>query len=77
MMTSHDDLNRALGVVEGELRGMSNRMDNIEALLERIDQRLSAIEKAEAERKGAQKFAVWLAGALGGFISSAIAFFLK
>lgn len=77
MMTSHDDLNRALGVVEGELRGMSNRMDNIEAILERIDLRLSAIEKAEAERKGAQKFAVWLAGVVGGIVSAAIAFFVK
>lgn len=77
MMTSHDDLNRALGVVEGELRGMSNRMDNIEAILERIELRLNAIEKAEAERKGAQKFAVWIAGAFGGMVSAAIAFFAK
>lgn len=76
-MTSHDDLNRALGVVEGELRGMSNRMDNIEAILERIDLRLSAIEKAEAERRGAQKFAVWLAGAIGGLVSATVALFVK
>lgn len=69
-MTSHDDLNRSMGIVEGELRGMSNRMDNIEALLERIDLRLSAIEKAEAERRGAQKFAVWIAGLLGGVVAA-------
>lgn len=76
-MTSHDDLNRALGVVEGELRGVSNRMDNIEALLERIDQRLSAIEKAEAERRGAQKFAVWIAGLFGGIVAAFGSVFFK
>jgi prefoldin subunit 5 len=69
-MTNHDDLNRALGMVEGELKSVSKRMDKIEVLLQRIDDRLSAIEKLESERKGAQKFAVWVSGLIGGVIAA-------
>lgn len=76
-MSNSDDLNRALGMVEGELKGVSTRMDNIEILLQRIDDRLSAIEKLESERKGAQKFAVWVSGLIGGIVATAAALFIK
>jgi hypothetical protein len=69
-MSNPDDLNRALGMVEGELKGVSNRMDNIEIILQRIDNRLSAIEASDSERKGAQKFAVWVSGLIGGVIAA-------
>jgi prefoldin subunit 5 len=76
-MANYDDLNRALGMVEGELKGVSSRMDNIETLLQRIDDRLSAIEKLESERKGAQKFVVWASGLIGGIVATAATFFFK
>lgn len=69
MTANHDDLNRALGNVEGEVKGISAQMTEMKMMLQDIAIRLGAIEKLEAERKGAQRLAVWLAGMLGALLS--------
>lgn len=70
MTTSHDDLQRSLGRVEGNQDAMETRMDRFESALSEgfkdvkaaisemrgdFDKRLAAIEERESERRGAWK----------------------
>ena len=78
---THDDLSRSLGWVEGELSSMKDRLDTafdrFDTKLTLIESRLGNIEKAEAERKGAIRLAVWLAGMFGAALSWLVAHFIK
>lgn len=64
-MMTHDDLNRALGRLEGEVIAMKDRFDRFEMLLERIDDRLGKLEAIEQQRKGGFAVLVTIATAVG------------
>jgi septal ring factor EnvC (AmiA/AmiB activator) len=46
------DIHRDLGRMEGRLDAVEDRLSEMKAVLERIDERLAKIESAEAQRKG-------------------------
>ena len=84
MATSHEDLQRSLGRVEGNQSQLEARMDRFEKLvsdgfdklegtLSAIDTRLAAIERREDQRKGAWKVIVGVAGG----VSAAVAMIAK
>lgn len=84
MTTSHEDLQRSLGRVEGNQSQLEARMDRFEKLvsdgfdklegtLSAIDKRLAAIENKETERKGAWKVMVGVASG----VSAAVAVIAK
>lgn len=84
MPTSHEDLQRSLGRVEGNQSQLEARMDRFEKLvsdgfdklegtLSAIDKRLAAIENKETERKGAWKVMVGVASG----VSAAVAVIAK
>ena len=77
---THDDLNRALGRVEGSQDAMGDRLDRLGKMvsdgfskvsgsLDDIGTRLDVIEKRESERAGAFKLGNWLAGGIAGRIA--------
>lgn len=84
-MTTHDDLERSLGRVEGNQQATRERMDRFEKLvsdgfsdvgdaLNEIKSRLGQIEARENERKGAWMVLVGIASVVssvltGGFIA--------
>ena len=81
MTTSHDDLQRGLGRVEGNQTAMEARMDRFEKLvsegfekvegsLDKISSRLGMMEDRENERKGAWKVMALVAS----IVSSVVAF---
>jgi len=67
-MTTHTDLSRDMGRVEGKQDAMGARLDKIEDLLERIDSRLARLEAAENKRKGAVAMLVAFGGVIGGLV---------
>lgn len=83
MTTSHDDLQRGLGRVEGNQTAMEARMDRFEKLvsegfakvegtLETISTRLAQIEAKEAERKGGWKIIAAIVACVVGVVSSLV-----
>jgi len=77
---SHSELQRDVGRVEGTLGAMGDRLDKLEAAvdkgfdkvgagLEKIDKRLAVIEARDAEKKGAWKVVVVVATAVSGVIA--------
>lgn len=87
MTVSHDDINRAIGRVEGNQDGFRERMERFERMLdegfekvgialEKIDKRLKHIEDREQERKGAWKVicgvAAGVSAAIAGIVTAAI-----
>lgn len=68
-MTTHTDLSRDMGRVEGKQDAMGARLDKIEDLLERIDSRLARLEAAENKRKGAVGALMLFAGFIGGLVA--------
>jgi septal ring factor EnvC (AmiA/AmiB activator) len=68
-MTTHTDLSRDMGRVEGKQDAMGARLDKIEELLERIDARLAKLEAAEHQRKGAVAALMLFAGFIGGLVA--------
>lgn len=83
MTTSHEDLQRSLGRVEGNQSQLEARMDRFEKLvtdgfdklegsLSAIDQRLAAIERKETERKGAWKVIVLVASGVSAVVAGII-----
>lgn len=77
---THDQLNRALGRVEGSQVAMEKRLDHLEKAMtegfekvgdgiDRIDKRLASIEAKEAERKGAWKVVAAVAATVSGLIA--------
>lgn len=80
-MTTHDDLQRDMGRVEGTLDAMGTRLDRLEKLVtdgfKALNERLDAIEKRESERKGAWGVLVAVASAVGGCVAWLIQHFLK
>lgn len=84
---THDQLNRALGRVEGSQVAMEKRLDTLEKTvtdgfekvgdgLDRIDRRLAQIETKEAERKGAWKVVAAIAGAVAAVVASAVKYLM-
>lgn len=84
MTTTHDDLQRSIGRIEGNLGALGSRMDRsdqtntqgftkIEDALKAIDTRLEKLEAKENERKGATamivSFASLLSGLVGAFLT--------
>ena len=67
-MTTHDDLHRDLGRMEGAFGAMEDRLDKLEKMMsdgfQKLDERLARIESRESERKGAFQLGNWLAVAL-------------
>jgi septal ring factor EnvC (AmiA/AmiB activator) len=51
-MMTPSDIHRDLGRMEGRLDAVEDRLSEMKAVLERIDERLAKIESAEAQRKG-------------------------
>jgi hypothetical protein len=68
-MTTHTDLSRDMGRLEGKQDAMGARLDKIEDLLERIDGRLARLEAAENKRKGAVGALMLFAGFIGGLVA--------
>jgi prefoldin subunit 5 len=71
---NHQDLNRALGRVEGEMAGVKESMDQIRSLLASIDDRLGTLEDKENQRKGALAALMVFSGFVGGLIAKFGAF---
>lgn len=83
MSTSHEDLQRSLGRVEGNQSQLEARMDRFEKLvsdgfeklegsLTAIDKRLAAIESKETERKGAWKVVVGVASGVSAVVAALV-----
>lgn len=71
-MTTHDDLNRDLGRMEGKQDAMGARLDRLETLVtdgfKAIQERLDKIDQRESERKGAWKTIIAAASLIGGVV---------
>lgn len=80
-MTSHDDLHRDLGRMEGKADAMGERLDKLEKMVsdgfQKLDERLARIESRESERKGAFQLGNWLVGAACGMVAFIASYFLK
>lgn len=77
MTTTHLDLQRDLGRLEGRFAAVEDRLEKIDGALERIDARLARIEQSESERKGSWSLAQWLYGAATGLAAFLAAHFWK
>lgn len=88
MATSHEDLQRSLGRVEGSQSQLEARMDRFEKLvtdgfdklegsLSAIDTRLAAMERKETERKGAWKVIVGVAGGVSAVVAALVKYLLS
>lgn len=66
---THNDLQRDFGRMEGSIASVNQRLDRIEAVLERMDDRLEKIEARESERRGAWKTIAFVAGSVGAVAS--------
>ena len=77
MTTTHLDLQRDLGRMEGRLDAMDDRLSKIETIVERVDQRLARIEVTENQRQGAFRFGHWLFGAACAFVTFIASHLLK
>jgi len=76
-VTSHEDLHRDIGRMEGRLDAMEDRLGQMAATLERIDGRLAKIEARESERRGAWVVLVALGSLLSGLVAWLIATFFR
>lgn len=85
--STHDQLDRSLGRVEGAQTAMEKRLDHIEKAvaegfdkvgegLDKIDKRLAQIEAKEAERKGAWKVVSAIAAAVAAVVASAVKYLM-
>jgi hypothetical protein len=88
MATSHEDINRAIGRIEGNQDGFRERMDRFEhmlsdgfhkvgAALEKIEDRLKQIENKEQQRGGAWKVICAIAAAVSGAIALIVSTVIK
>ncbi|CDO34560.1 hypothetical protein [Novosphingobium sp. KN65.2] len=75
-MTTHDDIHRDMGRMEGRLEAVNDHLGKIDKTLESIDQRLAKIESREIERRGAWKVIVLVAGSIGGAVAMIANFLL-
>lgn len=88
MATSHEDINRVIGRIEGNQDGFKGRMDRLEhmvsdgfhkigATLEKIEDRLKQIENKEQRRGGAWKIICAIAAAVSGGIALIVSTAIK
>lgn len=75
--TTHTDLHRDLGRVEGSIAAMESRFQRVEEIVERIDARLARIEATENQRKGAWWAIVTTSATIGTFAGTLISHFWK
>lgn len=73
---NHTDLYTGLGELRGTMSGMDQRLTKIEQVLERIDDRLSAMEAKENQRKGVIVTLMAVSGFIGGIVAKFGAFIL-
>jgi septal ring factor EnvC (AmiA/AmiB activator) len=71
---NHSDLYTGLGEIRGTITGMDQRLNKIEQVLERIDDRLSAMEAKENQRKGVIATLMVFSGFIGGLVAKFGAF---
>lgn len=80
-MTSHDDLHRDIGRMEGKQDAMGARLDKLEKMVsegfQKLDERLARIEDRESQRKGAFQLGHWLVGTIAGLVAFVASHFLK
>lgn len=87
MSTSHDDLQRSLGRVEGNQSAMEARMDRFEKLVtegfEKVEKTLSEMQRElgeikakESERKGAWKIIATIAATVSALVVAALKHFI-
>lgn len=77
MTMTHDDLNRSLGRVEGEMKAVKETLADIQKALAELRAELAELKASENQRKGAERFAMWAAGAIGGFVAYVTTLFFK
>ena len=80
-MTTHDDLQRDMGRVEGAMAAVEKHLDRLSGEMSEgfksVHERLDRLEKREAERKGAWTTIVAVASAVGGVVTWLISHFIK
>lgn len=76
-LPTHTDLHRDIGRMEGRLDAVENRLAQMVAALERIDERLAKIETRENERRGAWMVLVALGSLVSGLVAWAVATFSR
>ena len=81
MNPSHNDLHRDIGRMEAGLEALkeivSEGFKGTGDRLDKVEQRLAALEGQESERKGAFRLGHWLVGAISGLVAFVAAHFLK
>ena len=79
--TTNSDLDRDIGRMEGRLQALEDRLQKVEALLvridDRIDDRLAKIESQETERKGGWKALVFVSGVMSSGIAAVVTWVFK
>lgn len=73
MKASHDDLHRDMGKVEAGLEALKeivrDGFKGTDTRLDRVEQRLAALEAKETERKGVWKVIVTVAGGVSAIVA--------
>ena len=76
-MVSHDELNRSLGRMEGELGALKAVLDDIRKDLTAIKTDVADLKIKESQRSTLERVAVWLAGVLGAALTMIAEHLLK
>ena len=77
MMVSHDELNRSLGRMEGELGALKDVLEEIRRDLTAIKTDVAELKMKEGQRSVIEKAAIWLAGVLGAALTMIAEHLLK
>lgn len=72
-----DDFGRELGHVQGKLDGHEASLKALWDELRKVSKKQDEILLAMAERKGVERVAVWLAGAVGAMGATALGQWIK
>lgn len=75
--TTNADLSRDLYVMKGEFEAVKSRLEKMDVILNRIDQRTARLEDIESQRKGAWKTIVAFSAGVGGAIAMLVEHFWK
>ena len=75
--TTHNDLHRDIGRMEGRLDAIEGAVAEIKADVQDIKKALETLTKRDAERGAFEKAGVWLAGVIGAAIAIIIGHFWK
>jgi len=75
--TEVNNVNRALGQVQGEILALKNVLDEIRSDLHDIKADVAELKMKEGQRSVIEKAAVWMAGVLGAVITMIVGHFWK